>query len=93
MLAAKPAAYWRLDEFAARTRPIRRDIDRDAVYEPGVVFFLEGPQSDLSVEDGETNRAAHFAGGVCRARLDDLGDRYSVSLWFWNGMPDQAPAR
>ncbi|HRZ56359.1 MAG TPA: LamG domain-containing protein, partial [Candidatus Paceibacterota bacterium] len=41
---------------------------------------------------GEMNRAAHFAGGRLEARLAGLGDRYSVSLWFWNGMPAEARA-
>jgi hypothetical protein len=91
-LAAKPVAYWRLDEFAAPHAADSSGHNRDAVYEPGVVFFLEGPQSDQFCQNGEPNRAAHFAGGRLRAQMDNLGDHYSVSLWFWNGMPDKARA-
>ena len=29
----------------------------------------------------------HFAGGRLRARIGGVRDRYSVALWFWNGMP------
>ncbi len=90
ILAAQPAAYWRLDEWAA---PRAADISgnrRDGVFEPGVVFFLTGPRADAFCTGGEENRAAHFCGGRFDARIDGLADRYAVSLWCWNGMPLQA---
>ena len=90
ILKAQPAAYWRLDEFAGPRAVDSSGQHRDAIYEPGVVFFLEGPGSDLFGTDGETNRAAHFAGGRLDARVADLGDAYSLSLSFWNGMPVDA---
>ncbi len=90
ILAAQPLAYWRMDEFSAPHAADATGQNRDAVYEPGVVYFLDGPKSDRFCRNGETNRAAHFAGGRLRARLADLGEHYSVSLWFWNGMPDGA---
>ena len=52
-----------------------------------MVFFLEGPRSEAFCTGGEMNRAAHFAGGRLESRIAGLKDRYSVSLWFWNGMP------
>lgn len=87
LLHAKPAAYWRLDELAGGRALDASGQNRDAFYEPGVVFFLEGPRSDAFCTGDEVNRAAHFAGGRLESRLAQLGDRYSVSLWFWNGMP------
>ena len=87
LLAAKPVAYWRLDEFAGPRAVDLSGQNRDAFYEPGVLFFLEGPRSDACCASGETNRAAHFAGGRLESRIAGLKDRYSVSLWFWNGMP------
>jgi hypothetical protein len=90
LLAAKPAAYWRLDEFAG---PIALDAsgnNRDGHYEDGVVFHLAGAESGEFNGSGEINRAAHFCGGRLRARVGGLGNDYSVSLWFWNGMPDGA---
>ncbi len=87
--AARPHVYWRMEEFAGPVARDQRPAGRDAYYEPGVLFFLEGPQT-AGFKSVETNRAAHFAGGRMRARLTGLGDEYSVSLWFWNGMPDQA---
>jgi hypothetical protein len=90
ILQAQPAGYWRLDEFAGPRAVDSSGQHRDAICEPGVVFFLQGPDSDLFCTDGETNRAAHFAGGRLDARVADLGDAYCVSLWFWNGMPVDA---
>lgn len=87
---AKPRAYWRLDELAGSRAVDRSGGHHDGIYEPGVVFFLAGPQSNDFCLEGETNRAAHFAGGRMEARLADLGEKYSVSLWFWNGMPNDA---
>ncbi len=90
ILAAKPAAYWRLDEFGGSRAVDASGHNRDAIYEPGVVFFLEGPQSDRFCAPGEKNRAAHFAGGRLQTRISGLGDQYTVSLWIWNGMPVDA---
>jgi hypothetical protein len=60
--------------------------NRDGTYEDGVVFYLEGPSSK-EFTPGQVNRSAHFAGGRLRTRLPKLGKNYTVSLWFWNGMP------
>lgn len=90
LLKAKPVAWWRLDEMSGPRAVDSSGHDYDAIYEPGVVFFLEGPRSDVVCSRGETNRAAHFAGGRLHSRVAGLGDRYSVSLWLWNGMPNDA---
>lgn len=90
LLEAEPIAYWRLDEFGG---PRAIDISgnhRDAIYEPGLAYFLEGPEPAGFCGTEELNRAAHFAGGRLRARLDELGEDYTLSLWIWNGMPSDA---
>ena len=87
ILKAKPVAYWRLDEFAGPRAVDSSGHNCDAIYEPAIAYFLEGPRSDVFCRDGKTNRCAHFAGDRLRSRIADLGDTYSVSLWFWNGMP------
>lgn len=89
VLKLNPAAYWRLDEFNG-PRAVDAMNRCDGIYETGVVFHLEGPQSEQFNRPGEVNRAAHFAGGRLDARVPKLGDTYSVSLWLWNGMPDNA---
>ncbi len=90
LLKLKPVAYWRFDEFAAPWAVDSSGRSHNGLYEPGVVFFLEGPRSDLFCAKGETNRAAHFAGGRVQSRIAGLKKDYSVSLWFWNGMPADA---
>jgi hypothetical protein len=88
----KPAAWWRLNEFAGPIAVDASGHQRDALYEREVTYYLEGPRSDVFCAPGETNRAAHFVGGRLRARMAGLGDRYTVSFWCWNGMPDNARA-
>lgn len=94
--AAGPSAYWRLDEMAGPRAIDASGNHRDGFYERGVVFHLEGPGNGRSPAQPEfclpeeTNRAAHFAGGRLKTRLSGLGNRYSVSLWVWNGMPNDA---
>ncbi|HXJ60280.1 MAG TPA: LamG-like jellyroll fold domain-containing protein [Verrucomicrobiae bacterium] len=86
VLAAKPVAYWRLEEFSG---PLAHDAsghDLGAVCEPGVVFYLEGPESPAFSGTNDVNRAALFAGGRMRAAPRVARDRYSVEFWFWNGL-------
>ena len=90
ILAARPAAWWRLDEFTGPVAADATPAHRDAQYEPAVTFYLEGPRAEQFCGPGIVNRAPHFAGGRLRARLPDLGPRHTVSLWIWNGMPDGA---
>ena len=90
VLALQPAAYWRLNEFTGPHAADATGHAHDATYEPGITYYLEGPRSTVYCEAGEKNRAPHFVGGRLRARLPSLGDRYSVSMWLWNGMPNTA---
>ncbi|MFT5525598.1 MAG: hypothetical protein ACI9G1_001721 [Pirellulaceae bacterium] len=87
-LAAKPIAYWRLDEFAGPEAIDSSGNFRDAVLEPAAAYFLAGP--DRHICEDETNRAIHFAGARLRARLPKLDANYSISTWIWNGMPTAA---
>lgn len=88
ILAAKPVAYWRLNDF---TGPHATDFSghgHDAVYEREITYYLEGPHSSAFCSGGEVNRAPHFVGGRLRAQLNGIGERYSISMWIWNGMPN-----
>ncbi len=88
VLALKPAAYWRLNEF---TGPVAADASshgHDAVYERDVAYYLAGPKSESFCDKGEINRAPHLVGARVRSRFVGHPDEYSVSLWFWNGMPN-----
>lgn len=86
VIGATPRALWHLDELAGPTA-LDTMSERNAIYEPGVAFFLEGPRSHGT---DPANRAAHFAGGRLRARVPRLATHYSISMWFWNGMPVDA---
>ena len=92
VLGARPLAYWRLNEFDG---PKARDATgngRDGEYEPGIAFALPGPESPAFSGPDAINRAPHFAGGRLKAPPESLGESYSVELWFWNGLPDEARA-
>ncbi len=88
VLALKPAAYWRLNEFTGPHAIDASDHAHDAVYEKDVAYYLEGPKSADFCANGNINRAPHLVGARIRSRFAGLGERYSVSLWFWNGMPN-----
>lgn len=88
VLALKPLAYWRLNEF---TGPVAADStghERHATYERDVAYYLEGPKSASFCGHETVNRAPHLVGARIRTRLEGLGDHYTVSMWCWNGMPN-----
>ncbi|MFN0198302.1 MAG: LamG-like jellyroll fold domain-containing protein [Planctomycetaceae bacterium] len=86
--AAKPAAWWRLNEFTGPHAVDASGNNCDAIYEPEITYYLEGARSEAFCTDGQKNRAPMFVGGRLRSRIGGLDDRYSVSLWLWNGMPN-----
>jgi hypothetical protein len=90
-LAAKPLAYWRMDEYSGPTALDCTGHGHHGQYEDLIAFYLPGPEGDKFSAD-KINRCALFAGGRMRARAVPLGDRYTVSLWFWNGFPPDARA-
>ena len=89
VLASKPMAYWRLDEWGGPTATAAAGRV-EATHETGVLFYLEGPDSPAFSGPGAINRAPHFAGGRMRADLKGLGPSYSVECWFWNGLAAEA---
>ncbi len=84
----KPAAYWRMDEFSGPRAQDSSENHLDAIYEPQVLFYLEGPRADLFAKNGAQNRAPHFAGNRLQSRIPEMKQDYSISLWLWNGMPN-----
>lgn len=88
VLAARPLAYWRMDEGTGPAALDATGARRHATYDPGVARWLDGPQSAASSSAGTINRCVHFAGRRLTATLKDLQDKYTVELWFWNGVPD-----
>ena len=86
VLASQPMAYWRLGEMAGREAHDASQHGRHALYEDGVVFYLEGPVGNGFCSPGQTARAAHFAGGRVKGSLADLPPAYTFEAWFWNGL-------
>ncbi len=89
VLALKPTAYWRLNEVSGPHAADAGPRGLHAVYEREVTYYLEGARSAAFCGPEETNRAPQFVGGRLRARLTGVGDRCSVSMWVWNGMPTE----
>jgi hypothetical protein len=87
ILAARPAAYWRLEEMEGSTAADATGHEHDATFEKGVAFFLPGPDLPGFTTRGKINRAPHLAGGRITARLTVPKEAYSVEFWFWNGLP------
>lgn len=105
ILAAKPIAYWRLnDEDGASARNAVEGSKR-AELRGGFAWYLPGVGSGSGIGDqeeltpsafsgpGQVNRAVHLAGGKLSAELEQLGDQYSVSFWFWLGERSGASER
>lgn len=88
--ALDPVCYYPLDEMSG---PVARDAGarhRDAIFEDGVVFWLDGPDGPNLTAGPTVNRAAHFAGGRMRSRLPECDRDFTVSLWCWNGLSGEA---
>jgi len=88
ILKAKPVAYWRMNEFTGPHAADATGNGHNAVYEREITYYLEGPFSQQFCSEDSVNRAVHFVGGRLRARLGELADHYTISLWLWNGMPN-----
>ncbi len=86
MTAAKPLAYFRFEEMGGPTL-FDRAGNHEAKMETGVLCNLDGPEN--AAFSGH-NRALHFAGGRVTSEIKELGNAYSVDLWFWNGLSGEA---
>ncbi len=82
ILASKPVAFWRMNEWNGPVAVDAAGGGRNGVYEPGVVFRLDGPPGLAA--------APHFAGGRMKAAVVDPGVASTVEFRFWNGLPATA---
>ncbi len=104
VLAAKPLAYWRMNEFVPPTALDASGNGNEATYdwERGVAFHLLGVGNGMGASSQasltstafsgpkQLNRSPHFAGGSMKAELKKLGADYTVSFWMWNGLDPKA---
>ncbi|MFM7319343.1 MAG: LamG domain-containing protein [bacterium] len=90
VLSLKPSAYWRLDEIADGTPLDSSGNNNTGQLEDGVALHLPGAEKPGLAAAGLMNRSAHFAGGRMKVPSLKTGRGFTVSLWFWNGMPADA---
>jgi hypothetical protein len=90
VLASKPLAYWRLNEFNGPQASDGSGNDNPGTFEPGVAFYLEGPAAPAAGEGKRINRAPQCAGGRITAQIKGLDDKYAVEMWFSNYLPIDA---
>ena len=90
VLASQPVVYWRMGEMNGPRAIDATGHGQHGVYEDGVAFYLEGPESEGFCGEACAKRAAHIAGGRMKCALENLGNAYSVQMWFCSGMPNDA---
>ncbi|GAB5442873.1 MAG: hypothetical protein Fues2KO_32220 [Fuerstiella sp.] len=83
-----PIVWYRLDEFAGPMAADSSGHNHHAAYEPTVAYFLAGPHSKRFCNADETNRSVHFVDDRLIGRVPVSKDQYTVSMWFWNGLPN-----
>jgi hypothetical protein len=86
----KPAGYWKMEEMAGTKAADSSGNDHPGQLEDGVALFLPGAESPGLAAAGQINRSAHFAGGRMKVSGLKSGRAFTVSLWFWNGLPVDA---
>jgi hypothetical protein len=86
VLARKPRAYFRLGELAGPRAHDSSGNGRHGTYRGAVALGLSGP-GEPEFSSAEPNRCPHFAGGRIEADLPRLGERFTVEMWCWNGLP------
>ena len=90
IMTSKPLAYWRLEEMQGPVAVDSSGHNHRARYEGAVAYYLPGPLPSGSSTGKLLNRAVYLAGGGLEAELESLSDRYTIELWFWNGLPNDA---
>src|SRR5690606_7472106 len=60
ILKQKPVAYWRLDDASGPRAADSSGHDRDGLFEPGIVFFLDGARSAEFCRDGEDRKCTRL---------------------------------
>ena len=88
VLSSRPEAYWRMSEFGG-SQAIDETGRHSGRYLDEIAFYLPGPES-AQFSGKDVNRAVHLAGGRFAATVEKLGPAYSVEMWFWNGLPNDA---
>jgi len=92
ILSHKPIAYWRMGDMDGCQLADEVAGLLPASLEPGYALYLEGADRPGITAGKQISRAVHFAGGRAVATIPSLEDCWSVTFWFWNGLPHDARA-
>ncbi|MFO0946014.1 MAG: LamG domain-containing protein [Planctomycetota bacterium] len=90
ILAAKPAGYWRLNEFDISPVSDLTGNHGDGTYDGQVALYLDGPGNYRGPSPAESNRAPQFAGGRLELPVTCDRERYSIEFFFRNHLPSDA---
>jgi hypothetical protein len=90
VLASEPAVYWRLGELNGPHAVNAVDGRQQGRFETQIAYYMPGPQTPDFPGLGHDNRAPHFVGQRLSAAVPNLGQAYTVEMWFYNGMPTDA---
>jgi putative membrane-bound dehydrogenase-like protein len=105
VLSLKPIGYWRLndeDGLVARNA-VEGGVEGNLV--GSYAWYLPGVGSGTGIGDGralrpskfsgpaQINRSVHLVDGLFFANIEGVGDRYSLSYWFWLGEKSGASQR
>ncbi|QEG39873.1 PVC-type heme-binding CxxCH protein [Roseimaritima ulvae] len=89
VMKAQPTAYWRLGDMVV-DQAVDATGQHPAKFDGGVALYLQGPDLQVDSTTGKQdsiNRCVYFAGGSLQANVAQLPSHYSLSMWFWNGLP------
>jgi len=90
VLAAQPLFFWRLNDYDGVQATDASPAQHSGVFEGGFALRLPGADRPGLTVGGYQNAAVHLAGGRIRTPISDLGQRYTLELWFCNRLPVDA---
>ena len=82
VLAEKPLAYWRCEEFEGNRLADASGNEVHGEIKGVVAYHLPGPENE-SFSGDSRNASLQLAGGMVSATIPNAR---SLSFWFWNGM-------
>ena len=93
ILAARPVAYWRLEEMEGKTAHDATGHEHDARFEKGIAFYLPGPDlPGFATRSIASTAHRTWPEDGSRRTLIVPAESSSVEFWFWNGLPNDARA-
>jgi hypothetical protein len=84
VLESKPIAYWPLNDITGPRAHDATDHGNHGIYEPKMLYFLEGPWTANFPGFAGRARAVYFFQQRIAAQISSLHKVYSAELWFCN---------